>query len=726
MIAPRDVIQVGEQSRRMVRMPRVLLVVLVLVFGAPPSRAPAQATRPSSRPAAVGPLTSADAVRRLTPEQAMLRRTATVRGVVTYVGSAPPFFFVQDASGGVCVAGVRDTPRVAVRPGTLVEVEGPTGPGRQGGCIIGRPKEAVKITVLGDDPLPAPRPVSIAQIAAGEAHGELVEVEAIVRSVRTEAGNSPTGTDALLVTLASGRDRLEAALLNWRAATVPAQWVGATVRLHGVFNSALPERQQAAAMRLLVPTVREVKIEEAAKPAFDLPVADVARLKAPDPDEGLPTRARVKGAVTLAVANKGMYVEAATGGLWVATPPGKLAAGDRVDLVGFPDRRGTNVALEDAVWRAEGKAAPPAPPTVTPDQAMQPAYDARLVRMEALVLDVSRLSEGATLVLQSGERVFLARLADPGAGAELASLRPDSWVRVTGVCVHNPLPEAASAAGRPVSMHLLLGSPAAVNVMRAPSWWTLERILLVCAGLAVLAIAASAWVALLRVRVARQTAAIRDHLARETLYEERVRIARDLHDSLEQDLLGISMQLNATDKLLVQPDRAREALQLASAMVRRSQAETHRAVWDLREKNSNGNGGGLVPTLREAVAVLQSGGTRIDVSAEGDARPLPPHVENHLSRVALEAVTNAIKHARASRIDVRVAFEDGRVALRVTDDGKGFDADHPPPLSSGHFGLFGMRERAEKLRGDLSIRSSPGHGAEVRLTAPLAADGEAS
>jgi signal transduction histidine kinase len=331
------------------------------------------------------------------------------------------------------------------------------------------------------------------------------------------------------------------------------------------------------------------------------------------------------------------------------------------------------------------------------------------------------------MVLQSGERVFLARVAGAGgagsaAAAALDPFRPDSWVRVTGVCVQNRLPDSDAAAGgggatSPVSFHLLLGSPAAIDVIHAPGWWTLERILMVCGVLGVIAVIAVAWVAALRVRVARQTSLIRRHLANETLYEERVRIARELHDSLEQDLLGISMQLNATDKLLAQPARARESLQLAAAMVRRSQTETHRAVWDLREDRPSADG--LAGALREAVAgVHPPEGTRIDVEIAGEPRAVPAAVQNHLLRVALEGVTNALKHASPTTIEVRLDFEPGRVVLCVRDDGRGFDDQRLPPPSSGHFGLFGMRERAEKVGGELTIRSRPGEGTEIRLAAP--------
>jgi signal transduction histidine kinase len=112
------------------------------------------------------------------------------------------------------------------------------------------------------------------------------------------------------------------------------------------------------------------------------------------------------------------------------------------------------------------------------------------------------------------------------------------------------------------------------------------------------------------------------------------------------------------------------------------------------------------------------------VHVQGEQRELPPQVENHFLRVALEAVTNAIKHAAARRINIDLSFAERRVELRVRDDGHGFDAERLPPPSSGHFGLFGMRERAEKLGGDLVIQSRPGEGTEILLRVPLAPNGD--
>jgi len=242
----------------------------------------------------------------------------------------------------------------------------------------------------------------------------------------------------------------------------------------------------------------------------------------------------------------------------------------------------------------------------------------------------------------------------------------------------------------------------------------------VIGSLAALTCAAIVWAATLRRRVTQQTSQIREHLEREAVAEERLRIARELHDSVQQDLLGITMQIKATERLLeAEPLKARSALNLASAMVRRSQAETHRAVWDLRESAHQQTN--LVSSLTEMLSGLcADGSAKIELKCSGEPRAMPAVVEGQLLRVAQEAVTNALKHAEANRIEVELRFADERFTLIVRDDGRGFDADHPPSASSGHFGLFGMRERAIKLEADLRVTSQPGEGTAIQIDVPLA------
>ncbi len=729
------------------RIPLFLMISLLLT--APAVCAAGPATAPAHHDAALAdnpdvlPLTAAAELRDMSAEQANQKLPVRVRGVVTYQATLPQMLFLQDETGGVCVSGVRDREfRTPLKAGLTVEVEGVTAWGVHAAYVTNRPREFLKITIVGDGLPVSPQPVKMSELTGTRQHGNFIELTGIVRTIRGES-IGPNGQEAMVVTLASGADRVEATLLGRnREMVLPTQWVGAMLRVRGVFNVVAPERAVSPAMRVLIPALRDFKVISAARPPYELPVSTIDSLAASTDSATAPAamneRFHIKAVVTLPVPEKGLYVQDETAGTWIdVVPPEDVKSGDQVEVVGFPTKRGWAIGLEDVVWKATGHAAAPAAPLVTADQALNGQLDSRLVRMEALVLDVSRLAEGPTLVLQSGERVFLARLANPQAG--LPTVHQDSWVRVSGVCVNNrsPADGRPADASRPVSFHLLLGSSEAIEVIRTPSWWTLQRIAAVFGVLALLTLAALAWNFILRRRVTRQTATIQQHMANRTLYEERVRIARELHDSLEQDLLGITMQLNATEKLLTNPDRAKQSLQLAAAMVRRSQAETHRAVWDLRDTRQGKEG--LVGSLREAVAGLTPGhaqstngqsddgngdgashGPSIEVRLEGEPRPLAPQVENHLLRVALEAVTNALKHAGARHITIDLLYGEEHVSVKVTDDGKGFDTALAPPPSSGHFGLFGMRERAEKLHASLAIDSRAGEGTSIQLQVPAA------
>lgn len=678
-------------------------------------------------------LLTAAAVRQLTPEQAAQGQPVKVRGVVTYLSYTPPILFVQDETGGVCVSGTRDKQlRSELRVGTLVEVAGITAAGQTVPHVISARREPVQITIRGEGPLPEPRPVSLAQLGVARWHGDLLEVSGVVRSLRRESLG--TGVqEALVITFASGHERREAVLLGWSPTKViPAHWIGAAVRARGIFNSAFEDRLQIASSRLLINHPREVHIERPATPPSELPVRGMESLRdflEEQPEE----RARVQGIVTLVVPGQGVFVQGAQGAVWAESSDNSaLVPGNRVEVVGFPQEREWHVALEDAVWQTMERAAIPEATPVTAEQALSGAYDARRVVMEALLLETSRLGEGLTLVLQAGEKVFLARFADPAKAGLLRSLPENSWLQVTGVCVNNRVPQVHAGSGlssasvvRPASFHLLLGGEDAVEVARAPSWWTLRRIAMVVGALVLVTALAFTWAVALRRRVAKQTIVIREHLARETIFEERVRIARELHDSLEQDLVGISMQLSATEKSLTEPVRARAALHLATAMVRRSQAETHRAVWDLREHHTGE--GNLVEALQQAIKRLApEGEPQVEIRAEGTSRRLLPRTENHLVRIASEAVTNVRKHARATHIEIAVEFAPESVTLRVHDDGCGFDSAQPPGPQAGHFGLFGMRERVDKLQGELSIKSYTGEGTEICVCVPITSEGQAS
>jgi signal transduction histidine kinase len=151
-------------------------------------------------------------------------------------------------------------------------------------------------------------------------------------------------------------------------------------------------------------------------------------------------------------------------------------------------------------------------------------------------------------------------------------------------------------------------------------------------------------------------------------------------------------------------------------MAEHGQSEFRRALLNLRaqELPRDGLAGALAESARQLTA-----GTGIETVARvtGVARGLPEDIENNLLRIGQECVTNAARHAAPRRIEVVLDFQPQTVTLRVSDDGRGLSADATE--REGHFGLRGMKERAEQMNACLEITSPPGGGARVSVTVPL-------
>lgn len=199
---------------------------------------------------------------------------------------------------------------------------------------------------------------------------------------------------------------------------------------------------------------------------------------------------------------------------------------------------------------------------------------------------------------------------------------------------------------------------------------------------------------------------------------ERGRIAREIHDTLAQGFVGIGVQLETVAKLQsVSAELARQHLDRARILVRSSLAEARRSVWALRAQALERSD--LAGALAEVARQL-SGPIEVAVHVSGSRRRLPAEVENNLLRIGQEALTNAVRHARAQQVRVDLRFGEGRVRLSVRDDGHGFDADSAQRASSEHFGLAGIRERVQNLGGELSLLSRQGEGAELIVEVPVA------
>jgi signal transduction histidine kinase len=201
--------------------------------------------------------------------------------------------------------------------------------------------------------------------------------------------------------------------------------------------------------------------------------------------------------------------------------------------------------------------------------------------------------------------------------------------------------------------------------------------------------------------------------------EERARLAREIHDTLAQGFVGISSQLDAVAMAMPEGGgKARQFLELARKMARHSLTEARRSVMDLRASVLEGRD--LAAALNSGAQMWAAGsGVEVEVDISGERRSLPEEMEQHLLRIAQEAVTNVLKHSGATKVWVKLHTEARKLYLRIADNGKGFEQQEAFSAVGGHFGLIGMRERAEQMGGELRLASHPGEGTELEITVPL-------
>lgn len=203
------------------------------------------------------------------------------------------------------------------------------------------------------------------------------------------------------------------------------------------------------------------------------------------------------------------------------------------------------------------------------------------------------------------------------------------------------------------------------------------------------------------------------------VFKERLRLAREIHDTLAQAFVGISSQLDALETCL--PENLRPAhiyLDMARRMTQHSLTEARRSVMDLRS---------AMLSDRDLAAAIQSNarnwangaGADVEVHVQGGFEDLPEDMEHNLLRIAQEAVTNASKHAHASRIEVKLERNERILNLTVIDNGCGFQTDDAFAAMGGHFGLIGIRERAERIGGEFRLESRADTGTEVEVKVPL-------
>jgi signal transduction histidine kinase len=610
----------------------------------------------------------------------------------------------------------------------LLDIEGVSDPGGFAPYVV-----AQKINKIGHGLIPEPIHVTLDELNAGQMDAKWVEISGIVRSVEPKAPSDiappPPGTRyaapskdvaqssnrKVKMKLASGSARV---VVELDGGANPEAYVDAEVRLRGLcFNLHNHNRQF---VRPFVQVPSGVKIVAESPPpekpfgGQPSPVASLFRFEQLAEKKG--HRVHVRGIVVHHRPGAVLWVRDGDRSLRVETAQSEaLQTGDEVDVVGFPARREYSAELEDATFKKLSSGHVLLPRVLT-DVSSALRNDADLVQLDARLAEVRRFPDSISLTLDWRQTTVRTEMLLPKNAPTLADWLPGSIVRISGVCSVKT-DEAGPLGGlwEPRSFELLLRSPTDLSIIQPPPWWNVERTVWVLSGFLVLAVGSAAGVMLASRRRLKEQEHRRAMAETEftAILSERNRVAREIHDTLSQNLGAISIQLELARTHAAEISApALNHIGTAHKLTRAALADARDSIWNMRshvlEKCDLGE-------ALEGILMRMTEGTRVtpNLRVDGIRRRLPPVIENNLLRIGQEAITNSSKYAKPTRIDVTLTFEGRIVRLTVEDDGVGFVMESQPSENRRSFGLVGIKERAELLGGTAEIISAPGKGTRV-------------
>ena len=650
-----------------------------------------------------------------------VKAPVTVRGRVTFCNEKMGVAFVQDETAGICF-----DPRggVSLVAGDFVKVTG----------VVTKRRDMIMLYTSDQTPPVMAEPPEDFDIKplfcdlddAGKTHvdGLLTRVTGVVRSITPYPARK-----AMISVQISFPNGSATVMLPWAApAAVRNQWLNSIVVCDAVLVCPAPASlaPRDVDALLLVPDKkswivrRDVLDSLFAQPPVES-IGDITAVQRLNLNGLVSRRLHLSGLVTAASPKQWVCMRMGDRSVQVMTEQTeRFEPGTHVSVACCPQMKRGGLVLLDGIFRKTGLEIGPVDPVRLrggdADEASKLPME--LVQVRGMLRNDPDWRGLPLLSLNAGSGTRFVVHWDAFLSKEQsATLASGSEVMLTGILKPLPKTSAEHAPG----YELLPRSMQDVQVLRNPSWWTRSRLaaaagwLTVIAGLGLTTTLVSRW------QIRRQRKAVRDAETLSIAMEERCRIARELHDSLQQHLVGAALHVEALQGAVeTVPQMLPQLLDETAAMIRHCQMEARHCIWDLRSAASDGEdiSETLAAWLRMRSSQLDSMG--LGFHQEGEVPVLGRDKSYQVLRIVQEAVNNAVKHAGAKQVTVRMKGSRDGLQVTVSDDGRGFDVNAALLRRQGHFGLRSQRERSVRIKGGLEFDSQLERG--TRVTLRVAAD----
>ncbi len=629
---------------------------------------------------------------------------ASAQGVVTWVdGAAGGGFYIQDASGGLLVTLEKGPgPKIAEK----VRVTGMLARGDFAPLI-----RQARFESLGPGAMPNLARASGGGLLNGSFNGERVETDGWIRSAEMVDATTMVGL------LDSGASRISFRIPNVKNLK-PEKIVAAKAWVRGV---ASPVRSRGTIRQLVevqVLTNGEADLlwdqRETTSP-WTLPHTPLRNAFRYHPGQTRGERLHVRGKVVMVTDGIAWLHDGDAGLAMRGAEAAKIRPGQQVEAVGFRDIEDFLPVLSDVVIHPDtGPEIPLQPREIDAAVLREGLHHGDFVAATGHLLDrinapIGSADRRLVLALQSDCGVFTAELDSHGAGL-LDHLETGSLLRVEGISSVQ-----TDMTGEATGFKMLVPDASHISIVEPAPYFTPKRLLILLSIALAILLGAVLWAYFLTRRNLSLRAEMREKVA---VSAERSRLARDLHDTLEQGLTAIHLQLHGIGPSNEEASReTQERVGAARQLVKQCHSEIRSSIWNLRSGELEYFDLGKA-LHRAALSLFLGSKTRVEVRQTGGNR-IPQLIGDNLMRIGQEAITNAAKHADASVLRIELISTINHVSLAVSDDGCGFTPADAPNETSGHFGLMGMTERADRIGGKLGITSQPGEGTIVRVDVSL-------
>ncbi len=662
-----------------------------------------------------GEIRTVSTIRALSVEQTKQKIPVRLRGTVTFFEDSLYSRFIQDDTAGIYLQFPLNVSPPMLVPGQLVELSGTVNPGEYAPVVV-----VDQVTVKGTTPLPVAKKTTYEQLASGTEDSQFVEIVGIVRSARRlEASQFHQ------IEIATGGGRL-LIFAKTLPVTKPEELLDSTVRVRGVCSTQFNHQRQLFAIRLMVPRPEDLEIKiPAPTDPFAIPARPVGSLLQFTPQETYGHRVKVTGSVIYFEPGGVIFLQGAEHGVQVQTKEHEpLTTGDEVEVVGFVSQGDYTPQLQDAVYRKISSQPPPRPPRLTYDEALKGDYDCQLIQVVAKLIDRTQHGSEQFLILQQSNFIFQASLKQAAGHDSFAGLENGSRVAVTGVCRVEPGEWVAGENWRAKSFSLLLRTAEDVVSLQSPPWWTLKKLLWMAGALSFATLAAFGWVLVLRRQVAERSRQLerqiqerqRAERGRE-IEQERARVAHDLHDDLGAGLTEVNILASLVKSPTTNTQEKQRYLDELTETARRMVTSLDEIVWAVNPRNDTiASLASYFGSYAQRFLDLASVSCGLDVAEDLPEHPLDPKFRQEIFLAFKEALTNVVRHAQATQVQLHISVKDRQLQVELADNGQGFQLRG---YKAGDDGLANLKERLKALGGDCTIVSGLGQGTTVRLSAPL-------